>query len=230
MIQPMLSALGGSDSQPTKQPTGLSKLVLDYVTRIPRSTEMEQLTPRTRAEAITKLAAMNAGMVAGTLALPPGPLGWLTIVPELLAIWRIQAQMVADIAAAYGKTKAVTRERMVYCLFRHAAAQAVRDVGVRVGERILASQFMQSMGEKVGIRVGERVAGKAFSRFIPLIGAVCVGAYAYYDTKQVAKLAMDFMEEEASAPQAPSNSALPVITIDAKDVAAVSSETRPARK
>lgn len=223
MIHPMLSALNGSESQPTQQPTGLSKLVLDYVTRIPLSTEIEQLTPRTRANAITKRAAMNAGLVAGSLALPPGPLGWLTIVPELIAIWRIQAQMVADIAAAYGKTQAVTRERMVYCLFRHAAAQAVRDVGVRVGERILASQFMQSMGQKVGVRVGERVVGKAFSRFIPILGAACVGAYAYYDTKQVAKLAVDFLEE-TNPPPSPTTNELPVITIDAKDIAAITIE------
>lgn len=222
MIQPMLSALNGSNSQPVRQPTGLSKLVLDYVTRIPVSTEMEQLTPRTRANAITNRAATNAGLVAGSLALPPGPLGWLTIVPELIAIWRIQAQMVADIAAAYGKTQAVTRERMVYCLFRHAAAQAVRDVGVRVGERILASQFMQSMGQKVGIRVGERVVGKAFSRFIPIVGAICVGAYAYYDTKQVATLAVDFLEETTPPPTATTE--LPVITINAKDIAAITIE------
>jgi hypothetical protein len=224
MMQPMLSAVNSSEREPL-QPTGLSKLVMDYVTRIPMSTEMEQLTPRTRADAIAKRAAMNAGLVAGSLALPPGPLGWLTIIPELIAIWRIQAQMVADIAAAYGKTQAVTRERMVYCLFRHAAAQAVRDVGVRVGERILASQFMQSMGQKIGVRVGERVLGKAFSRFIPIIGAIGVGAYAYYDTNQVAKLAVDFLEESgAPAAAEPKVNELPVITIDAKDIAAITIE------
>ena len=60
---------------------------------------------------------------AGTLALPPGPLGWLTILPEMLAVWKIQSQMVADIAALYGQKSTLTEEQMVYCLFRHSAAQ-----------------------------------------------------------------------------------------------------------
>lgn len=34
----------------------------------------------------------------------PGPLGLLTILPDMYAIWRVQAQLVADIAAVYGKT------------------------------------------------------------------------------------------------------------------------------
>jgi len=198
-------------------------MVLDYVSRIPLSNELQADTPRAKAESLSKRAAMQAGLVAGTLALPPGPLGWLTIVPELMAIWRIQAQMVADIAAVYGKTHAVTRERMIYCLFRHAAAQAVRDIGVRVGERILASQFMRGMGEKVGVRVAERAAGKAFSRFIPILGAIGVGAYAYYDTRQVAKLTVEFLEES-------DKSEIPNITIDAKDIEAVTIEPQAARK
>jgi hypothetical protein len=194
----MSSPLFAADNSPSLQPTGVSKLVLDFGSRIPASHEYPAEAPREKSNSVATRAAMQASFVAGTLALPPGPLGWLTIVPELLAIWRIQAQMVADIAAVYGKPKAVTRERMIYCLFRHAAAQAVRDIGVRVGERILASQFIASMGQKVGMRVAERSVGKAFSRFVPIIGAIGVGAYAYYDTKQVAKLAIEFLEESAT--------------------------------
>jgi len=59
--------------------------------------------------------------VAGTLALPPGPLGWMTILPEMVGVWKIQAQMVADIAALYGKTATLTQEQMLYCLFKHTA-------------------------------------------------------------------------------------------------------------
>ena len=45
--------------------------------------------------------------------MPPGPLGWLTIAPELLAVWKIQAQMVSDLAGVYGKAATLTREHMV---------------------------------------------------------------------------------------------------------------------
>ena len=39
-------------------------------------------------------AAAKAALAAGTLALPPGPLGWATIAPEMLAVWHIQRQLV----------------------------------------------------------------------------------------------------------------------------------------
>jgi len=58
--------------------------------------------------------------------------------PDLYAIWRVQAQLVSDIAAVYSKTVFLTKETMLFSLFRHAAAQAVRDLIVRTGERVLA--------------------------------------------------------------------------------------------
>jgi hypothetical protein len=45
--------------------------------------------------------------------------------------------LVADIGAVYGKTVFLTQETMLFCLFKHAAAQSVRDLIVRAGERVL---------------------------------------------------------------------------------------------
>ena len=139
-------------------------------------------------------------MTAGSLALPPGPLGWLTILPELVLVWRIQAQMVADIAGIYGKQAYLTREQMLYCLFRHTAAQAARDLIVRVGERYLIQQVslrtLQSVAERIGVRVTQQAIGKGISRWLPVIGALGVGAYAYYDTGQVARTATELFRRE----------------------------------
>jgi hypothetical protein len=41
----------------------------------------------------------------------------------------------------------------------------------------------------VGVSISQRLAGNAASRWIPLAGAAAVGAYAYWDTMQVAKTA-----------------------------------------
>ena len=42
--------------------------------------------------------------------------------------------------------------------------------------------------------VTQRVAGTAASRWVPLAGAAAVGAYAYWDTLQVAKTARRLLE------------------------------------
>jgi hypothetical protein len=113
--------------------------------------------------------------------LPPGVLGWLTVVPELIGIWKLQAQMVSDIAAVYGKRKTLGREQMVYCLFKHVSAQLFRDVVVRVGERVVIQQtslkFIQNLARSIGVQVSKTVISKGASRFVPLLGAVTVGAY-----------------------------------------------------
>jgi len=172
----------------------LSRVVLEMVGRIPDTEEHRSRGPDERARAIGAAAANKAALAAGTLALPPGPLGWLTIVPELVAIWRIQRQMVADIAGAYGVSADLTRSHMLYCLFRHAAAQALRDVGVQVGARLLIQdvplRVIERAAAKIGVHLSKRLAGRGIARWLPLIGALGVGAYAYYDTGQVARTAI----------------------------------------
>ena len=116
------------------------------------------------------LQQMGAGL-RRTLALPPGPIGWLTIVPELVAIWRIQRLMVADIAAVYGVGADLTRSHMLYCLFRHAAAQALRDVGVQVGARLLIQdlplRLIEKIAAKIGVSLSRRLVGRGITRWLP---------------------------------------------------------------
>jgi len=185
----------------------ITEAILRFLSHVPSSDESESLTPARSARSVANLAAAKAATAAGAFALPPGPLGWLTILPELATVWKIQGQMVADIAGIYGKSIYLSREQMVYCLFRHAAAQAVRDLVVRVGERYLVKQVslkaFETIAKKVGIKVTQHAVGKGLSRWMPVIGALGVGAYAYYDTAQVAKTAIELFESEIEMEEAP---------------------------
>ena len=139
----------------------VAEAILGVIGQVPNTDEPKSPDPGTRARAIASRAAMKAALTAGSLALPPGPLGWLTVLPELLAVWKLQAQMVADIAGIYDKNAYLTREQMIYCLFRHTAAQAVRDLVVRVGERIWfkgcpLAQCRRSHARSVSVSPGAR--------------------------------------------------------------------------
>lgn len=168
---------------------------------MPRPRRRRSATPADTAQSIASTAAAKAALAAGSFALPPGPLGWLTIVPDLVVIWRIQAQMVADIGGCYGRESLLGREQMLYCLFRHTAAQAVRDLVVRTGGRLLVQAAtltaLQATARKVGVKVAQKSAAKAITRWVPVVGALGVGAYAWYDTAQVAKTAIEFFEKGA---------------------------------
>lgn len=178
----------------------LIRLLERVTSTVPDSPETQPANPAVRAQELTFAAASNAGAVAGALALPPGPLGLLTVIPDLVTVWNIQRQLVADVAACYGKTAELHRETMIYCLFRHAAAQVVRDLVVRLGTRILlrratAATLERSL-QRIGLTVSQRALSRGVSRWLPLAGAVGAGAYAFYDTMQVGKTARDLFERE----------------------------------
>ena len=176
-------------------PQKVGDAILNVVLQVPESTETRVDDSQTRARALGRAAARRASLMAGTMALPPGFLGWMTILPELVGVWKLQTQMVSDIAAVYGKSSYLGREQMIYCLFKHVSAQLFRDVVVRVGERVVlrgaSIGFIQSAAKVLGVKVTQKVIGKSVSRFVPLIGAMGVGAYAYFDTLQVAKTATE---------------------------------------
>jgi hypothetical protein len=183
-----------------KPASAIAKTILDVISAIPSTTEAANGSPRDRARAIVSGAALRAAAVSGTLALPPGPLGLLTILPDLSMVWRIQAQMVADVAGAFGKTAQLQQEQMLYCLFRHAAAQVVRDLAARVGERILFKQAslraLQAIATKLGMKVTQRAIATSVAKWLPVAGAVGVAGYAYFDTSQVGATAIELFEHE----------------------------------
>ncbi|MBS0383666.1 MAG: hypothetical protein JSR56_14685 [Proteobacteria bacterium] len=184
-------------SEPSQR---IAHQILDFLSHIPASDELPREHPRARAEAIALAARRKAFLASSSLALPPGPLGWLTVLPELVTIWKIQAQMVADIAAACGRHATLTREQMLYCLFRHAASQAVRDLAVRAGQRWIVhaatTHAIRSIAERIGIKLSERALGSSLARMLPVAGALGVGAYAWYDTRQVARTAIAMFTHE----------------------------------
>jgi EcsC protein family len=170
----------------------------DLVARVPPSRERTTDAPAAAARVIARKSATRAAALSGALALPPGVFGLLTVLPDLIAIWRIQAQMVSDLAGLYGKEMQLTRTHMLYCLFRHASSQLARDVVVRAGQRFVVTQLsggaLRSVLTSIGISISQRVAGTTASRWVPVLGAVAVAGYAYFDTLQVAKTAIRLLE------------------------------------
>lgn len=172
--------------------------VHSLIGKVPTSHLRKSRRPGQEARTKANAAAAKAALAAGAMALPPGVVGWLTVLPEMVGVWKIQKQMVADIAALYGKQDTLTPEQVVYCLFRHTAAQGLRDLVVRVGQRTLVRRasplLIRTLTRRIGSKLAQKAAGRGLARWIPVAGAVGLGAYAYYDTAQVAATAIDLFE------------------------------------
>lgn len=182
----------GGDSGPARR---LMDAVMKVISEVPASGELRRDEPALRARELARRAARATAGISGSAALVPGPLGVLTLLPDLYAVWKVQTQMVSDIAAVYGKTATLGREQMLYCLFRHMASHLLRDVVVRSGERYLVRratlQLLQNLAGAIGLKLAQRTVTKAVARYAPVIGALGVGGYAYFDTMQVAKTATE---------------------------------------
>ena len=175
-----------------------TNILFDLITNIPDSLYAENREPEKRANQLIQQAAFKAATISATLSIPAGITGILTAIPDIAAIWRIQAQLVADIAASYGKRALLSREAMVWCLFRHSAAQLIRDIAVRTGSRIvvqkLSTTALKALIQKIGIKISSKFLSKSLLRAIPVVGAVGNGAYTYYDTFEVGKTATAYFK------------------------------------
>lgn len=172
-----------------------------FLSRIPESDEPSATDPEARSQKIIEKAAWKAGLLSGGLAIPPGPLGLLTVLPDVVAIWRVQAQMAADVAACYGQQGSMSRDEMLYCLFKHTASQYVRHLAVESGGRLLIRRAALRIGDevlaKVGLRCAQRLATRSAVRALPLLGAAAVGAYAFYDTRKVGQTSREVFRQAA---------------------------------
>jgi hypothetical protein len=196
----------GRDIEPFVQSDFRQKIteaIRKLVSEVPASHESASMNPKTRAERLAEKAAWKTAAVAGTLAIVPGPVGILTIIPALGEIWRIQRQLVSDIASCYGRSAALTPTVMVYCLFRHGSATVFKETVVQLGGRLLVKQaslrVFHKIVEKISVNITQRVIGQFISRWLPLLGSAAIGAYSYHDTRKVAANAIDAFEKEIEA-------------------------------
>lgn len=169
--------------------------LINIISDIPESKYNQESDCNKMGRQIIEKAALKAAVISAGLSLPKGPAGILTILPDLTGIWKLQRNMVADLAAVYGKTTSLNREQMLFCLFRHSATQVVRDITMRGATRITVEQSLgvaiEQILNRIGIHLSRKTTSKLLFRVIPIVGSVGAGMYAYFDTAQVGKTARE---------------------------------------
>ncbi|HYF60133.1 MAG TPA: hypothetical protein VEA81_14375 [Burkholderiaceae bacterium] len=212
------------DGRRARAGAAVGDAIVEIVSRVPATRRTAVTDPEREMRRLARQAARRAAVVSGGLSLPPGPLGMLTLVPDLVAIWRIQSQLVADIAGLHGRSASLSREQMLYCLFRHAASQLLRDVVVRAGQRVvvhrLTSGAMRTLAARLGVQLSGQMVAKAASRWVPGVGAAAVAAYAWWDTERVARTAHELFSRDL---------VVDAQAVDVTDAPREAPEARPAR-
>lgn len=163
------------------------ELLLNFA---PRDIKIEGQT----AEELISAASWKAFATSTALALPPGPLGLATILPELLAVTKIQINLVYAIAKLKGQEAKLT-DSLVALIFAHEAGLQIgryltENFGEKVVVKSLPQRAMAQIVEQVGIRIGIRITQKALGRWIPVLFAPVFGALSKKMTQRIGEEAL----------------------------------------
>ncbi len=151
-------------------------------------------------ESLIFSASIKSAAISATLSLPPGPLGWISVLPELFLIFRIQGHLIKDIAALYGKDVKLTKELLLYCMFKHGSAHIFRrmieETSARVIIRPSTLQLVEKIVKTIGMKISRKILKGNLLKWVPLIGATITGGFAYLDTRTVGKTTKELFSKE----------------------------------
>jgi hypothetical protein len=166
--------------------------------------------PNADGQAAARAAVKTArkwGVAAGaTTGLAASPFTMLpAAVADMVAMLRIEGRMAGTIAALLDPDSlndpVTFRRDILRVVFPGAVSQALRKLGVRVGEqatkalieKYASRALMKEIGEQAAKRLGVRLTQKAVAtKAVPLIGAGIGGAWNWLEIRAIGKRAIDY--------------------------------------
>jgi hypothetical protein len=170
--------------------TWLEKTLFSFLSYKDEDDEMNSPDSRTPQEMIDSAAA-RAFRVSTVLGLIPGPVGIMAILPEVVAITKIQINLIHRIARYHGKSEEVNLEMVLLILgnvFGVAAGEALtRKAGTALVIRSVNSRLIKQIARRIGNRMVDTVAEKAIGRWIPMMSAPLFGYLSKSLTRRIGR-------------------------------------------
>lgn len=155
-------------------------------------------SPQDVASIIASYANFN-GVIATGANLVPGPLGALTIVPELTAVIRNQIQMIYDIGVALGKETHLTGDLLLSIFYTVTGGGAIGLAVVR-GGRLLVKRASLRIIQRIVIWLGGKITQRALrallARWVPIVGSAAMGIWTRQSTVSMGKQAAKLLAHE----------------------------------
>jgi hypothetical protein len=155
-------------------------------------------SPQDIASIISSAANFN-GVIAAGANMVPGPLGALTIVPELTAIIRNQIQMIYDIGVAHGKEAHLNGNLLLSIFYTVTGGGAISLATVKGGQLLLKRASLgviQRIIIWLGGKITQRALKALLARWVPIAGSVAMGIWARQSTVSMGKKAAEFLARE----------------------------------
>lgn len=158
----------------------------------------ENLANKESVQSIIKAYSLKNGTISGGANLVSGPWGVLVAVPEIALVLRNQIAMIDDIGRAYGQERVITRELIAGILLTALGGSGAALLTIH-GERVLvkrvAMKGLQQVSRLLAGKVTQTLLKSAISKYLPMVGAVAMGAWSTYMTHKIGKKAIEMFEK-----------------------------------
>ena len=155
----------------------------------------------------------NAAIAFG-LNLIPGPWGMAASIPEIIMIMRNQLRMIYDIGMANGHKQAVLTQELLLGLAFSATGSFGGGLVIMQGSKVLVKRASLRVFQKIVIQLGGKVTQRLLrsmvAKWLPIVGAGAMAAWAKYSTSSIANdaknvLSKEIVVEDQEEKRAPAN-------------------------
>jgi len=157
---------------------------------LPRSKYEASANPQKTASAIATGAAWKCALISSAASLPPGPIGAVTALFNTFAIQKTQRQMLADLAAVYGKSPRPILSQQSHTALEQHAAKKASNAAVRFGRAKLMGKTLsipnRAFAKVGGVAQTQLAVRYGLARCLPILGAAGVGTFTYFETRKIA--------------------------------------------
>lgn len=150
-------------------------------------------------EEMTREAARRVFAVSMAAGLAPGFFGIMTILPEIIAVTKIQIQLVHKIARFYNAGASLDRT-VLLLIFSEAVGlmmgkSLLRRVGARLVVTTLSTGLARRTASLVGARIVAKAVQKAVARWLPVLMAPVLAAFSKSMTMRIGHHATKLFSE-----------------------------------
>lgn len=150
----------------------------------------EDTTVTGSPDEMIRKAGRQAFAISTCAGMIPGFLGFFSILPELIAVTKLQINLVYKLAKYYGKAHRLNPS-IIFSIFATAMGVGehrifMREAGPRIVVKALSSHAIQSLAPRIGTRISAQMAGKRLARWIPILTAPAFGYFSKSMTERIA--------------------------------------------
>jgi uncharacterized protein (DUF697 family) len=176
--------------------------LFDLVIHERRAHYAERPETRPRLQDLSKLiedCAKKNALISGGMSLVPGPLGMLTVIPDIFLVTQNQLFLIYEIGVAHGQDKKITKE-LLAAVFASARGTSLGALVIVHGSKLIIKRASLRVFQQIVLLLGGKITQQflktSISRWLPVIGPAGMALWSYHSTKLIAAKAVEVFRQE----------------------------------